>query len=156
MWLDTNASVAQGKYNLFGVDETKVPDLVNEEKQSYFGPYADKNFNKKAKIPTIIAGVAFVAGLAAMLAFGIATKSVYNSPSKAYDDEIVVKIDNENNVDLSIVSDNIRTILNDVKYKDGSADKKLSEIVVTESYEFQVLEYDSNEEKPYVNHQYVA
>ena len=156
MWLDTNASVAQGKYNLFGVDETKVPDLVNEEKQSYFGPYADKNFNKKAKIPTIIAGVAFVAGLAAMLAFGIATKSVYNSPAKAYDDEIVVKIDNENNVDLSIVSDNIKTILNDVKYKDGSADKKLSEIVVTESYEFQVLEYDSNEEKPYVNHQYVA
>ncbi|MBO7615522.1 MAG: hypothetical protein J6T15_07525 [Bacilli bacterium] len=156
MWLDTNASVAQGKYSLFGVDETKVPDLVNEEKQSYFGPFAEKNFNKNAKVPTIIAGVAFVAGLAAMLAFGIATKSVYYTPAKAYDDEIVIKIDNENNVDLSIVSDNIRTILDDVKFKDGSTEKSLSEIVVTESYEYQVLEYDSGEENPYVNHQYVT
>ena len=156
MWLDTNASVAQGKYNLFGVDETKVPDLVNEEKQSYFGPYADKNFNKKAKIPTIISGVAFVAGLAAMLAFGIATKSVYNSPAKVYDDEIVIKIDNENSVDLSIVSDNIRSILDDVKLDSASSDKKLSSIVATESYEFEVLEYDSSEEKPYVNHKYVT
>ena len=157
MWLDTNASITQGKYKLFGVDETKVPDLVNEEKQSYFGQYADKDFNKKPKLATILTGVGFVATLAAMLAFGIANKSVYNTPAKTYDNEIVIKIDNENNIDLSIVSDNIRTILDDVKLDKAADAKKLSDVVASpESYEFQVLEYDSSEENSYVNHQYVA
>lgn len=156
MWLDTNASVAQGKYNLFGVDETKVPDLVNEEKQSYFGPYAEKNFNKKAKIPAIIAGIAFVAGLASMLAFGIATKSVYNTPAKVYDNEIFIKIDNESNIDLSIVSDNVTSILDDVKLdKEGS--KKLSDVFESPVLiDFDVLEFDAQEENPYVNHCYAG
>ena len=60
MWLDANASSAQGKYNLFGVDQTKVPNLSNEEKQSYFGPYAEKDFTKKSKLATIISGIAFL------------------------------------------------------------------------------------------------
>ena len=157
MWLDTNASIAQGKYNLFGVDETKVPDLVNEEKQSFFGPYAEKNFNKKAKIPTIIGGVAFVAGLAAMLAFGIANNSVYNTPAKVYENEIFIKIDNENDIDLSIVSDNIQSVLNDVKLSDGANAQPLSTVFESPVLiDFDVLEYDADEESHYVNHCYAG
>ena len=157
MWLDTNASITQGKYKLFGVDETKVPDLVNEEKQSFFGQYADKDFNKKPKLASIIAGAGFVLTLAAMLAFGIANKSVYNTPAKVYENEIFFKIDNETSVDLSIVADNIQTVLNDVKTSNGADAKKLSEVFESPVLvDFDILEYESDEENPYVNHCYAG
>ncbi|MCR5308977.1 MAG: hypothetical protein K6E21_02585 [Bacilli bacterium] len=155
MWLDTNASVAQNKYELFGVDETKVPNLVDEEKQSYFGPYADKDFNKKPKLASILAGVGFVATLAAMLVFGIVKGSVYNNPAKSYENEIFVKIDNENEVDFSIITSNLESVLNDVKLSNGSEADSLS--AVTDSpvlLDFNVLEYDSEEENPFVQHSY--
>ena len=157
MWLDTNASIAQGKYGLFGVDETKVPNLVNEEKQSYFGPYADKDFTKKPKLASILAGAGFVVTLAAMLAFGIAKGSVYNNPPKVYENEIFFKIDNENNIDLSIVSDNIKTVLDDVKLSDKADADSLSTVFESPILvDFDILEYDAEEEKPYVNHCYAG
>ena len=157
MWLDTNASVAQGKYGLFGADETKVPNLVNEEKQSYFGPYADKDFTKKPKLATILAGAGFVVGLAAMLVFGLVKGSIYNSPAKSYENEIFFKIDNENDIDLSIVSDNIKTIMDDVKLSNDAEAKKLSEVFESPVLvDFDILEYDSEEENPYVNHCYAG
>ena len=157
MWLDTNASVAQGKYDLFGVDETKVPNLVNEEKQSYFGPYAEKDFTKKPKLSSILAGAGFVVTLAAMLVFGIAKGSVYNNPAKVYENEIFFKIDNENNIDLTIVSDNIQTVLNDVKLGNTSESESLSSVFESPVLvDFSILEYDSEEENPYVNHSYAG
>ena len=157
MWLDTNASVAQGKYGLFGVDETKVPNLVNEEKQSYFGPYADKDFVKKPKLGSILTGVGFIATLAAMLVFGIVKGSVYNNPAKTYESEIFFKIDNENDIDLTVVSNNIQTVLNDVKVGNTAESESLSNVFESPVLvDFDILEYDSDEENPYVNHCYAG
>ena len=47
MWLCTNTTGLNGKYEVFGIDSKKVPNLMNEEKQTYFGPYAEKDFTKK-------------------------------------------------------------------------------------------------------------
>ena len=119
--------------------------------------YADKDFNKKPKLASIIAGAGFVLTLAAMLAFGIANKSVYNTPAKVYENEIFFKIDNETGVDLSIVSDNIQTVLDDVKTSNGADAKKLSDVFESPVLvDFDILEYESDEENPYVNHCYAG
>lgn len=157
MWLDTNASSVQGKYEVFGIDQTKVPNLVNEEKQSYFGPYADKDFTKKPKLAVIISAVASVVTLAAMITFGVVKGSVYNNPTKSYANEIFFKIDNKNDIDLTIVSDNIQTVLNDVKTDKNDATKSLALVCESPVFvDFDILEYDSSEANPYFNHCYAG
>ena len=70
MWLVTNATKLQGKYEMFGIDSKRVPNLLNEEKQTFFGSYADKDFTHKKKPVGIIAAVLLVAGIAGMITFG--------------------------------------------------------------------------------------
>lgn len=154
LWLDTNASATQGKYNLFGVDQTKVPNLASEEKQSYFGAYADKDFTKKSKLAVIISGVAFVATLAAMITFGVVKGSVYNNPEKVYETELFIKLDNEESFDAAVASDNIKTILNTIS-KDAAGNEKLSDSFGNLTpVDFDVLEYDNEQASPYVMHCY--
>ena len=79
MWLATNTTGLTGKYSVFGIEEDKVPNLVNEEKQSYFGPYADKDFTKKHKPVGIIGLVLLVASIAGGIVFGAINKgAIYN------------------------------------------------------------------------------
>lgn len=81
MWLATNATCLQGKYGAFGIDGEKVPDLINEEKPSYFGPYADKDLTK-AKLKVGIGGaVVLVATIVAMVVFGAVKGNIYAQPS---------------------------------------------------------------------------
>ena len=81
MWLATNATSLTGKYNLFGIENNKVPNIVNEEKQTYFGPFADRNFNTKKKvrgisIATLLLTVASIAG---SIVFGVVNHGdIYN------------------------------------------------------------------------------
>ena len=49
MWLVTNATCFNGKYEMFGINSERVPNIINEEKQSYFGAYAEKRFNEEEK-----------------------------------------------------------------------------------------------------------
>ena len=70
MWLVTNATKLQGKYEMFGIDSKRVPNLLKEEKQTFFGSYADKDFTHKKKPVGIIAGILLVAGIAGMITFG--------------------------------------------------------------------------------------
>ena len=71
MWLVTNATKLQGKYEMFGIDSKRVPNLLKEEKQTFFGSYADKDFTHKKKPVGIIAAVLLVAGIAGMVTFGV-------------------------------------------------------------------------------------
>ena len=76
MWLATNATKLQGKYEAFGIDSKNVPNVLNEEKQTYFGSYADKDFTKHKKPVGIIAATLCVAGIAGMIVFGAINKGV--------------------------------------------------------------------------------
>ena len=69
MWLLTNATVMNGRYDLLGINKENVPDHMAEEKQTYYGPYADKEFSKHKKPIGAIAMGAFVLALAGVITF---------------------------------------------------------------------------------------
>ena len=82
-WMFTNDSYVSAHHaKLLRLDESKIPDLLKEEKQSYFGPYADKNFHKGAKVGSIVLGLFLLAGIGSMIGWGVANNgSFFNSSS---------------------------------------------------------------------------
>ena len=77
LWLAFNATNLQGKYQYFGIDGEKVPDLISEEKPTYFGPYADKDLTKAKTKVGIGGGVILLATTVAMIVFGVVSGSIY-------------------------------------------------------------------------------
>lgn len=71
MWLCTNATALNGRYDLFGIAKENVPDHMAEEKQTFYGAYTGKNFTKHKKAVGIVAASAFVLSLVGMIAFGV-------------------------------------------------------------------------------------
>ena len=71
MWLLTNTTSFTGKYSIIGVEEDKVPNLMKEEKQTYFGPFQDKDFTSKRKPLGIVMTVLAVASIAGAVTFGV-------------------------------------------------------------------------------------
>ena len=78
-WLITNNTATQKNYKLFNIDESRVPNLANEEKQKYFGPVAEKDFTKKKKLFAGIFAGATAISIVAMIIFGSLGKSMFNS-----------------------------------------------------------------------------
>ena len=92
MYLLTNSTNLQSKYNVFNIDGEKVPNIMStEEKPSYESPYEKVNFTKKKGIFGIIFGVLFAASLTCIIVFGAtsANKSPLNV-EKATSDTTVV------------------------------------------------------------------
>ena len=105
-WLPYNATNLQGKYNLFGIDGEKVPDLISEEKPTYFGPYADKDLTKAKLKVGISGGVVLLATTVAMIVFGIVTGSIYsekktNGNDRVYFDTTVSETSQINNTTIN-------------------------------------------------------
>lgn len=63
MWLSTNTTKLTGKYEAFGIDSKNVPDHMAEEKQKFYGPYAEKDFSKKKKTVSIVGAVCSIAAM---------------------------------------------------------------------------------------------
>lgn len=133
MWLATNTTKLQGKYEAFGIDSKLVPNLLNEEQQKYYGSYADKDFTKKRLPFGIIASVLFVAGLAGMIVFGAINKGVvYNNGGTTLNSEIFVETTAKNTL---VTEDEVRTILKGVYTYDKdvskakSLDSQISEVI---------------------------
>ena len=96
MWLATNTTALTGKYSVFGIDQTKVPSLLNEEKQTYFGPYADKDFTKKKNPVFFTCCSLFVAALAGLITFGVINNGQpFNSSYNAQYTEIYISTTTE-------------------------------------------------------------
>ena len=142
MWLATNTTKLQGKYEVFGVDQDKVPDVIKEEKQQYYGRYADKNFTKKAKPVGIISCLCLIAGVASLVTFAnIKNGVIYNNGSTALNSEIYVETDTKNTVvKLLAVEDALK---NTFVYKgeDEANAKALSTYVATNSDKSMKIEY---------------
>ena len=80
MWMATNTTKLTGKYHLFGIEDSKVPNLSNEEKQSYYGAFATTEFTAKKKPVGIAAIVLTIASIAGMIAFGVMNKGqIFNN-----------------------------------------------------------------------------
>ena len=68
MWLVTNATALNGRYDLFGIEKEKVPDHMAEEKQTYFGAYVGRDFTKHQKKYSIAALSLFLLSVAGIIA----------------------------------------------------------------------------------------
>lgn len=93
-WLLTSDNSMQSMFpKQLNVNEEKIPDLVKEEKQTYFGPYQDKNFSKGRIWTSVISGMFVLAGIGTMIGFGLTNDGdVYND--KAYkQQETVLRLD---------------------------------------------------------------
>ncbi len=143
MWLSTNATGLIGKYEVFGIDSNNVPNHMAEEKQRYYGPYADKDLTVKKKPVSIISGAVFAVALigiilSASLMGGnlikpAASKSVSNelyvqNKIKVEDDDSKSKLD-EYTLDSEILS---KIEVQDSKTQEYKA---LKEYVASTSYD---------------------
>ena len=99
MWLLTNATASQNKYTWFNMEKEHIPDLMNEEGQKYFGPYADKNLTvnkKKVGIPSLLV---FVGALACIITFGAMNNGFIFANTKAsYNSEMFFETITENSL----------------------------------------------------------
>lgn len=91
MWLPTNTTKLSGKYGAFGINKENVPNHMAEEKQRFYGAYAEKDLTKRKKPIGIIAGGLFVVALVGLLV-GVSIKGgiVKGDTSKVVGQEIYV------------------------------------------------------------------
>ena len=142
MWLPTNTTALQNKYNVFNVENDKVPDVIKEEKQSYFGPFADKKFNKRPKLAGIIAGVLLVAGVAGLAVFGAINNGViYNNGSTNLNTQIYIETKTKNTlVNLNEVENALQEIFV-YKGNDEANAKTLSTYVARDNNGLSDIDY---------------
>lgn len=93
-WLLANDLDSGEKYGkIYGIEMSKVPDLVKEEKPTYFGPYASHDFAKHSKPIGIVAGVLAIASLVGMGVFmGLNDGNAYNFAS-SYNDTTIAYVE---------------------------------------------------------------
>lgn len=78
-WMLCNDNGMQSNFpKMINVQKDKIPDMLKEEKQTYFGPYEKTDFTKSKKAVGILAALISVAGIATMITFGVLKGTVYN------------------------------------------------------------------------------
>lgn len=110
-WLLCNDSTMQTSFpKQLNIDSKKIPDLLKEEKQSYFGPYEKKDFSKGKKWVAGALGAVTIAGIATMIVFGIQNGgNIYNT--SAYTEKsTVLRIDVRSNSNEMISLEGISSI----------------------------------------------
>lgn len=80
MYLLANSTCLEGRYACFGIEKNQVPNLLNDEKQTYFGSFSGSELSsKKRRLPSMAVGGALaLASLIAMICFGAINGSIYN------------------------------------------------------------------------------
>ena len=142
MWIATNTTALTGKYSVFAIEEEKVPSIEKEEKQSYFGPYQDKNLTKNKKPIGFIALFLCAVGLAGLVVgANLFNGQYYKDRSQNTVSEIYFYTTNEDSV-IPVNNYVKDTILGNVYLTyEGKDDVKLSDQVkdiVTYSHTDQV------------------
>lgn len=147
MWLLTNTTSFTGKYGIIGVENEKVPNIMNEEKQTYFGPFQDKDFTSKKK-PVGFAFIALlIAALAGTITFGVmnngsffATGNYSKDTTYLYvetttEDSAITQSYVENYLaNTYVVKDNKETKINVSSIKTYTREEVEEEVVTTYTY----------------------
>ena len=137
LWLASNEQGIANRYDLFDVDPEQVPNALEEEKQKYFGGYANRDFTKAKKPVGIAALVLFLASVAGLITFGVMPDStVYLSSNQNGNSQIYVEYQSSvaDNTALSTKTKASIDKMLENSYLDG---KKLSEITTTDSYTYE-------------------
>jgi len=78
-WLLGNDNTVESQLGRnYGIDESKIINPLKEEKQTYFGPYAETNFQKGHKGIAIVAALVAIASIAGISVFSATQGSAYN------------------------------------------------------------------------------
>ena len=143
MYLLTNTTKLTGKFSLFKIDESKVPDHMADEKQTYYGEYAEHNFTTKKKPSFIAMAVLFVLGFVGIgLMAGLNNSNLFRVPatstlgSELYVTE-TIEVYNDEKTQFS--ENEIREFLADIKlyenkgevvtFDDGDSHKTLADYI---------------------------
>lgn len=116
MWLLCNDTWMQGKKNLLGVQNDLIPDTQNEEKQKYFGPFANQDFTKKSKKVGIVSVLIAIIGIVCTVSFAF-TIGTFNY-GDAYETSTRIQIVVEKDSDINNI-DTIASELKDFGFKCG-------------------------------------
>ena len=143
MWLVTNEQKFANRYDLFDVSEDQIPNTLEEEKQKYFGPNADKDFTKAKKPVTIVSLIFLLASVAGLITFGVINNgSVYGTTSKNGNSQLYIEYRSEtaNNTALSTqTKDYLNTMLEHAYISND----KVADITTLDSYDY-TTNYQTN------------
>ena len=143
MWLVTNEQKFANRYDLFDVSEDQIPNTLEEEKQKYFGPNADKDFTKAKKPVTIVSLIFLLASVAGLITFGVINNgSVYGTTSKNGNSQLYIEYRSEtaNNTALSTQTKEYLNTMLDHAY---IGNDKVADITTLDSYDY-TTNYQTN------------
>ncbi len=90
--LANDADVEKNYAKVYNIQAKKVPDLAKEEKPTYFGAFATKDFSKHSKLIAIISGLCCIASIIGVTTFTALSGTPYNY-SNAYSDTTISYIE---------------------------------------------------------------
>ena len=111
MWLVTNEQKFANRYDLFDVSQEQIPNTLEEEKQKYYGPNADKDYTKHKKPIGIAATILFVAAIAGMITFGVTKGEVYSTTNRTGNAQLYIEYRTLTDDDMSTTKTKIDTML---------------------------------------------
>lgn len=132
------------------VDTTKIPDAMKDEKQTFFGPYADKDFSKHNKPVWITAACLLAASIIGISIFSNTSLGAYNF-SGTYDDttsisaEYRVKSDDQGTKYLTTSTEFQEVVLDVVKLNDKALTDYVSGDITSESTSVFLVDTDSDD-----------
>lgn len=88
-FLASDNSVEGNFAKVYNVDPSKIPNAMKEEKPTYFGPFAEKDFKKPAKWVSIGMGALLLASIVGVSVFSATSGSAYNTASATSDTTLV-------------------------------------------------------------------
>ena len=155
MYLLTNTTSFQDKYNLFAIEPKDVPSVLDEKKAEPTSTYANVDFTKRSKISAIIMSVLLVAAVAGISIFGALKGSPLNVENATKDYSVVYVTVNADNKIIddedsfkSYVLKNIKVNDKELSYndKDGVAYQKVtkfdSETLTQEAEPYHIFSVD--------------
>ncbi len=153
-WMLANDVTTEKELNkIYFVDENKIPNLLNEEKQTYFGPYADKDFTKHKKVWGVAASVLALASIVGISVFSSLNSGVFNYAG-AYENTTSISVEyrvestSQATKTMATLDDVHGSLLDVIKY-DGktltdyvSKDITLEQTTISISDDSEVKEYN--------------
>ena len=136
LWLATNEQSIANRYDLFDISKEQVPNALEEEKQTYFGANADKDFTKAKKPVAIVSLLLLVASVAGLITFGIMNNgAVYGTSNVNGNSQIYVEYHSDTADNTALTADTKDRLDNMLAhaYLDNQA---LSTITEMDSYDY--------------------
>ena len=130
-WLLANDKDTENKISSFyGVNTSKIPNLANGEKQTFFGPLYEKDYSKAKKPMAIIAAVLAIASIAGISVFTAIKGNPYNY-ANTYADTTAITVEYrvEDGTNATLLLSTKQQLRDDLFAVIKSGDKTLNDYV---------------------------